>query len=431
MKILLFVLIVIPFSCVNAQSEKTVIDSIKILGNDITEDFIILRELSFNLGDAIDAKELDFNKDRIFSLGLFTNVDLKIEKNDYYNRLIITVEEGWYIYPIPFISRGNQKTNHYSYGVNLEIKNFRGRNEFLKAIFSIGYDPFFAIYYDNPSLIYEKGLGVKCGISYLNSTNKNIKAEQFYGKGFDFKNYGGNLTIYKRLDQFNTIELKSSFYYIEYPRDINNQITASRNSVDRILGVGIGYEHDSRDLIQFPKRGYYLYTDFVHKGFGINDINYNVINVDSRNYFHFSNFFIGKIRNYFRLTSNTVPFFDFSYLGFSEIIRGRKDEQREGNNLIKTSAEIALPLVNEWNFRIKLPLIPESLTSGRVAVFISLFADAGDVFNNNQKIMISDFSTGYGLGFTFLFMPYNTIRLEYSLGQKNKGEFSIDTGISF
>ncbi|MDX9925425.1 MAG: POTRA domain-containing protein, partial [Ignavibacteriaceae bacterium] len=144
-----------------AQSGKTVIDSIKIIGNDITEDFIILRELSFKEKDAVDNRILKFNKERIFSLGLFTSVELNIEKFPKYNQLNIIVEEGWYIYPIPFISRSNQKKNSYSYGINVEIKNFRGRNEYLKGSTSFGYDPSFSVSYENPAFFFKDDLGMR------------------------------------------------------------------------------------------------------------------------------------------------------------------------------------------------------------------------------------------------------------------------------
>jgi len=416
----------------NAQSGKIVIDSIKISGNDITEDFIILRELSFKEKDVVDNRTLKFNKERIFSLGLFTSVDLDIEKFPKYNQLNIVVEESWYIYPIPFISRSNQKKNSYSYGVNVEIKNFRGRNEYLKGSTTFGYDPSFSVMYDNPAFLFKDELGMRVGLSYSKTNNKNNAINEAVGGEFTTENYGTDFMLYKRLNQFDIISVPTSFTYIHYPNKIDRSITASRESIDRILAVGISYLHDSRDLKQFPKEGFFLYTNVSHKGFGITDINYNVLYFDVRYYQPINDFLFSKFRYTNRLTSNTVPFFDLSYLGYGEIIRGRRDDQREGNNLFKGSVELFTPILENLNYKFKLPLIPKSLTSGRVGIYFSVFADVGTVLNNNnQGIAIDMLSGGYGAGITILILPYNSIRFEYAFGQKNKGEFSIDTGISF
>ena len=60
--------------------ETIKIDSIRIEGNDRTKDFIILRELTFQIGDSVSGKTLRFNRERVFSLRLFNQVEFKIEK---------------------------------------------------------------------------------------------------------------------------------------------------------------------------------------------------------------------------------------------------------------------------------------------------------------------------------------------------------------
>ena len=79
------------------------VDSILILGNKITEPDIILRELTFAMGDSVSYEQLKFNRERIYSLGIFNRVELNITEESHSNILIISVEESWYIYPIPFV----------------------------------------------------------------------------------------------------------------------------------------------------------------------------------------------------------------------------------------------------------------------------------------------------------------------------------------
>jgi outer membrane protein assembly factor BamA len=60
----------------NSEFYPFVVDSIKIIGNDITEEDIITRELNFFTGDSITYEQMQFNGERVYSLGLFNRVDL-------------------------------------------------------------------------------------------------------------------------------------------------------------------------------------------------------------------------------------------------------------------------------------------------------------------------------------------------------------------
>ncbi len=83
---------------------SVIIDSIVIEGNDITEDFIILRELTVALGDTLNPVLAVYNRERIYSLNIFNEVKLHPFKLNNINYLLITIEESWYIYPLPFLT---------------------------------------------------------------------------------------------------------------------------------------------------------------------------------------------------------------------------------------------------------------------------------------------------------------------------------------
>ncbi|MGE5846518.1 MAG: hypothetical protein ACM34O_07330, partial [Ignavibacteria bacterium] len=48
------------------DAEFIIVDSIFIVGTDVTEDEIILRELTFSIGDTVSNKQLLYNQDRIY-----------------------------------------------------------------------------------------------------------------------------------------------------------------------------------------------------------------------------------------------------------------------------------------------------------------------------------------------------------------------------
>lgn len=413
--------------------EEFEVDSIKIVGNETTEDFIILRELTFKPGSKVTSSELLYNRERVFSLRLFTRVNVYPVYSGIHTFIYIDVKESWYIYPVPFIRRQDKSSNKYSYGINLTYRNFRGRNENIRAIFSFGYDPYFSVLYENPALDYENGLGFGIALSYLNANNKSAFAKRKYGGDFKNKFYSTAFTLNKRLDQFNTIYGITGFDYIKVPDDYFTGMSVSGEKIDRTVSLGIGYIYDSRDLKQFPQNGIYSFVQLKHKGFGLQEINYNVLDIDFREYRSFIPNLISKWRIAARHSfGNLVPYYDYSYLGYDEYVRGHSDDNREGNNFIISSVELSYPILKEFDFSVKLPLLPEKLTSARIGIFLTAFADAGHAFSNNQRFRFGDFYSGYGVGITFLVLPYNAIRFEYAIGSReNKGEFLIGTGFSF
>ncbi|MEW6508101.1 MAG: POTRA domain-containing protein [Bacteroidota bacterium] len=414
------------------QEQTLRVDSISISGNDITEDFIILRELTFSTGDFVNTAVLQYNKERVFSLRLFTKVEIYPEIISNKNIIRIELKESWYIYPIPFIRRQNGSMKKLSYGINFSFKNFRGKNEHLRTILSLGYDPFFALVYQNPALDYKRNLGLGLGLSFLKLSNKSTAAKNLFGNDFDYKFYSTEVILFKRLDLFNEFYSGIGFNYVEGPEKPIQRITASGKRIDRVVSFTLGYTYDSRDLKQFSQYGIFASAMLRHKGFGISNISYNIFQFDFREYRTIIKDFSARWRFALRHTfGSTIPLYDYSFLGYNEYVRGYSNDVSEGNNFLLASFEVSYPIVKEWDLSIKLPLIPQQLTSARIGIYLSAFTDAGQVFNNHQRFRFSDFNTGGGFGLTLLLLPYNAIRFEYAFNKSGKGEILIGTGFSF
>ncbi len=416
-----------PADSVKVKSNQVRIDSIEIVGNETTEDFIILRELTFKPGDYISEKDLDYNRERVYSLGLFNKVKFYLLENT----LTILVEESWYIYPIPFFFWRENTIAKSTYGISLLYKNFRGRNETINALAAFGYDPNYTLSYYNPVMSEKLNLAFSFGIFYSNFTNKSQQAELIYGKSFDYKSYGGFIGIGKRFNQFNDLFLSAGFNYVESPAIING-FTASNGKIDRSPSLTIQYLFDNRNLKQFSKEGLYTKIELVHKGFSVNGIDYNILNFDFREYRNLLNTFTVRWRFATRVTfGRKIPFYDYSFLGITEYIRGYITKDREGHNMMLGSLEISYPLLEEWYLKLKLPLLPESLTSTRIGINLNLFVDTGTTFNNRERLSFKNYDTGFGVGLTFLFLPFNAVRFEFAFNDELNGEFIVGTGFAF
>ncbi len=439
---IVFAQIVIVFSSLNySQSTDSlfnselypfIVDSINLSGNETTEDFIILRELNFSIGDTLTQQNSIYNRERVYSLGIFNHVYFIPTIIDAKRILTIQIEEGWYIYPIPVIQATENDLNKLSYGMYLKLKNFRGRNEDITAYFLLGYDPTFGLNYYNPNIIGKENIFINSGISYSDVTNKSPTAEKINGSNFTQNVVGARFTIGKRFGLFNRLYINSGYTYIETPFYIPG-INASNNRIDNLVELGIGFEHDSRDLVQFPKNGIYSSLNYTAKGLGFDDISYGVAGIDFRKYQKVYDGLVGKWRFASRFTfGDNVPYYDYSIIGTGEKIRGHYFEKFEGDDYYLTSVEFYYPIIEELNIDLSfIPIIPDKLLSYRIGFYTQIFAETGLAKYKDDPLAINKFNSGYGLGLTFLILPYSILRVEVAFNEQLKSEFIFDLGVSF
>ncbi len=419
-------------SLIYSGSYSVKIDSIKISGNSITDPDVITREMTFSVGDTVTPEIILFNQERIFSLGIFTRVLLQPVKKDSLNILYITVSESWYIYPLPFAELVDRDWKKISYGFYLFIRNFRGEDETLYALAALGYDPMLNISYDRPYLIRSQNIFFNAQFTYQNAKNKSETAKALYGGDFDEKFITGQISFAKRLNLYNKVNVFFGYDYIDNPVFIRG-ISASNERIDRQISLGAGYEIDTRDLAQFPSSGFYGLSNITFKGLGMNDINYQIVNLDIREYYTVLEKLILKCRFESRLTfGKLVPYHDYSFFGYTQRIRGYFSQEQEGNDIYLTSFEMNYPVLSDVNMHFDfVPVVPKSLLSFRFGIYAELFADAGATRMSGQSLSVNDFNPGYGGGLTFLFLPYNILRLEYAFNPYHHSELIVDIGISF
>ena len=413
------------------ESDPIIVDSIRITGNTTTEEHIILRELDFGIGDTISQNSILFNKERVFSLGIFNKVEMYVAKDSTINVLNIDVTESWYIYPLPFLRLRENSFKRSSYGLGVLYKNFRGRNETLWALITFGFDPTYMLYYYNPVLITGKNLTFGLSLGFTDLENRSISSEILNGQEFSYNYIHGQISFGYRINQYNMITHSSLYEYVELPEKIST-LSGSNENIDRTFSMGLTYEYDNRNLKQFSNNGTFGKFDIIHKGFGINNISYNILMADVRQYNIVFGDLTTKWRGAYRGTfGSSIPFYALSLLGDDEYIRGHRFNKREGNNYLITSLEVNYPIIKELDFSLDLPLLPKNLTSARIGLYTNIFVDSGTTFNNGEALKIRSVDTGWGLGLTLLILPYNAIRFEYAFNELSRGEFILETGFSF
>ena len=168
----------------NAQHDtisNVVISDIILDGNDVTKSSIILKELTFSLGDTINIhdfeEEIRLSKENIQNTTLFNFVDVKCIRDD--NKpdeltIFISVTERWYLWVYPYVSYADRNINawyeadefeRFSYGFDVEHRNFFGLKHSIKLTFISGYNQNYGVTYDFPDIIQKYNLGLKSGVA--------------------------------------------------------------------------------------------------------------------------------------------------------------------------------------------------------------------------------------------------------------------------
>ncbi len=131
------------------------INRIFIIGNRITKESIILRELSFKTGDIVYSEDLpgilEVDKKKLINTRLFNQVDIRtLELQPDKIDLLIDINERWYTFPTVIFELAdrnfnewwenyNRDFNRVNYGVRLYQYNMRGRNETLRFTAQLGF----------------------------------------------------------------------------------------------------------------------------------------------------------------------------------------------------------------------------------------------------------------------------------------------------
>ena len=444
MKYFIFLTYILIFTFLQAQGTDTLtvkqnefvkVDSVKITGNDVTKEFVILRELTFSEGDSVDAKIIEYNRERVFSLGLFNRVEIILTKTNEFVTANIDLKETWYIFPLPYFENKGADFKRMRIGLYLLYKNFRGRNETISSKVGFGYDPFYSVTFESPLLLEGTDIQFAAGFVNMKISNKSdiLKAKlASEGKGnFDYRAITGFTNFGRRLNKFNRVYLSLQYSYYEMPFHLD-QATSSDGRIDRVFSSGLTYVFDTRDLVQNPSNGIYFTTSFTHSGFGVDDRKINKLSLDFRQYYKLADNIFTKYRIYSRnIYGDNIPRYNYSYLGVHEFVRGHKNDQREAKNLLFGSVELNYSILKEWNFSFKLPLLPEKLTTYRIGIMAKLFADFGTVFDHHSEIHFNGFDSGYGGGLLLLVLPHKAFRFEYAVNKYGKGEFILGAGFSF
>lgn len=405
------------------------VDSVRIVGNNHTKSFVILREMSLKPGLPITQRLIEYDKSRIYSLRLFNEVRMRVVPSTQgMAHLVVEVSERWYIFPYPIFGLRDRDWSKVFFGAGLVHTNFRGRNEKLGAYVILGFDPSVGLSYRNPFLNSEGNEFIEGRISYSKVRNRSIQA-QAGPDNFDELHYSISGRYGRRMGIEHTVWIEAGYEVVEVPGYLPVP-TISSEGIDRFPIFRIGYAYDTRDVGEFPNSGLFAGATISRLGWPSADLDIVRYAADVRGYQPVAPSVLLAARVFTDLAAaGRTPSYNRVYFGYGERIRGHFKEVYEGESLLGASTELHYTLLSPQYFRVRA--LPPEFSVWRFGVTAAAFADAGTVWFRGTPVALDNFIKGYGAGIDFL-LPYSAvIRAEYALNEVRRGEFILQVGASF
>lgn len=408
-----------------SDTSALLIRSIRVKGNDVTKEYIILREMSEQIGDTLDLNRIEYDKKRIYNLALFNRVDIDYSVKGNEADLLVRVDERWYLYPFPILGFKYGDIRKVYYGLGFIHENFRGRNEKLYSSFALGYDRWLSLTYQNPKIT--AGDDIFFRTSIITARIESLNPD----KGlYQQQNHGISVTLGKRFGLF-TLLTASGGYEVWQVSGAGAGRTIAADGRDAFPSFGMNYSFDTRDVREYATQGSLLSLSFMKYGFAGSDVDFFRYGFDTRTYIPIVDGIsvAGRMHGQFA-GGGPVPPYRYTYFGHGERIRGYFTKVIEGEDLFGGNLEIRVPVLSPRYTEFDAVPIPE-FRIWRYGLYAALFADAGKTWFRSEGFDGRPWYSGFGAGLHFL-LPYSiVVRTEFAMNRHGKSEFIVTFDAAF
>jgi len=421
---LLLIILCLQISVSAQDNTERTIQNIIIIGNEITKDNVILRELVVHKGDIPTESKLQESYQRLMNLLLFNRVQLNLYPHDEKSLvLIIEVTEQLYFYPVPILTIQERDWSKWSYGLSLVNSNFRGQNEKLWGGFWLGYRPGFGIRYTDPWAGDSLHLNTSFSIMKTNINNRTIT-------DMEERHVLGSVSVGKWWGRHFNTSLAFHFDRIKVAEEFRN-IMHSGNTTEYTFGVEYSMLYDTRDLHSYPSTGWLTMTR-LHKYGLFEDYNdYENILLDLRKYFSIGPIILAG-RFYQNSLLGEIPVYRLNYIGYSERVRGHFYTVWTGKHVQIGSIETRFNIIPIRYFSLDLPGVPSQyLQNLKIGLSAGLFVDTGIAWVTSDQYALDNFNTGFGFGL-HIHLPYVEIfRIDIGFNRNFDSQVIIEMGVVF
>lgn len=426
----------------NLTVNEGTVEDFKVKGNVKTKDYVITREMRLKKGQPFNAKDARRSMQRIYNLGYFEDVNVKLNPGKEPNSVeveisVVEMNTGTF-----GIGAGYSNADGFVGMISIGDKNFRGIGDRVNIRWEFGgednknYD----FSYTRPWLDDKETMAT---IQLYDITNEyadyNIDGDEI--ARYDKKRRGQELTLSRRAeDEFisNYITLKNrddiyegeadgyegdkdQYYENQFNQNDNPghwrdyyPATAEERRKENFgvtRSVTLGRVLDSRDNIYDPHEGKRISYSIEHAGFMGGDFDFTKFTADYRYYYRAGGESVWALNLGAGYADGDMPLSQRFSMGGSDTLRGYEDDQFRGNSMVKATLEYRFPIVKK--------------------VQGVLFTDNGYAWDNRfeDEFDFGLIKNSFGVGLR-INSPLGPVKLDYGYGDDG-GKFHFSFGGQF
>lgn len=394
---------------------RVYVRKIEIEGNTRTRDHVVRREMRQLESAPYSLALVRQSINRLNRLGYFSKVDVDTRRFSADEvDLVIEVEEQ----PTGSLSAGigYSQLDGVSFNFGVSEKNYLGTgNELDLSLTSSVSTKTADIGVTNPYFT-EDGVSLGVGVYYYKF---DASKEDYYMPDYNIDKYGARLNLGYPTSENTGLRFGVKAENIEvrfYDDDLQNEICADQPAVcgikeenldkdNNYLLVSAGWYYDTRNGVYFPSKGQRTSINLETVVPATSDLTYYKLYLDERAFFPLSKNFTLKLSGSLSYGKgfgdlNRLPFYERFYAGGIGSVRGfepnslggyyqnsRYRRAKGGDVKTLANAELVFPM----------PLIGDSSN-----LRLSLFYDAGYIFDEWSDVDTNEFRSSYGLGFSWI-----------------------------
>lgn len=418
----------VSFSVNIKPGRRVYVRRIDVVGNSLTNDDVIRRELRQTEGGAFSPSRVNRSKVRLQRLSFFDEVEIETVpvagREDQVDLEVVVKERptGQFLFGLGYsgddgalVQASVSQSNLFGTGNQL---NFNvQRSSFIESI---------SLQYTNPYY-------TKSGISRtIGLTGRSIDQARARTSAFVTDTLGLNVRYLFPINESNSFSLGAGLERIDFQRSpfssqqVLDFIDANPNN--DLFTVSTAFAHDTRDSLLYPTSGNNLRLS-VEATVPGSDLEYYRVNLDTSLYYPFTRKSALKLSadiGYGDGYGDTdgLPFFKNYFAGGTRSVRGFEPRslgpRDERNNPFGGSKRVLL------NASLFLPV-----GDGALDKRLQFFVDGGQVFSNDEDIELDDIRFSAGIGFNWI-SPVGPLSISYSVplneeeGDETKGfQFSV------
>jgi outer membrane protein assembly factor BamA len=436
-----------------AQVPQVYIDAIELEGLKQTQASLVYNELDIQVGDSMTLEALmpalERNKRYLINTLLFRSVKINVAAwEGELVRLRITVQENWYIFPLPIIELADRNFNVWwtrherslrrtNIGMWLVWRNLSGYNDLLVTTVQFGYNRKFELDYILPPMGRTRKFGFNINALYLDT--KEIAYQTVDNKLLFYNNYSSSERQYQRIRgqiagvyrptllQLHRLQL--TFLHLRINSEalaLNPYFFREGQQLQRSFGISYSYSLDRRDIQAYPLNGYFLGGSIGKEGFGIfKEVNFWELWGHVEYYKQLDERLSLGIRAKGQWRLGEQPSYNNNRaLGFYEnYVRGYEYYVIDGQAFVLLQGDINFKLLD-----VQIPLFKKMrsgyLNNLPLRVHLRYLLDYGHVwdayYSSNNPLNNTDL-IGTGFGLDFVFYAYNIIvQFEYTFNKSGE-----------